>query len=136
MPLYWIGAFSEYAAVSENAAAKVPEYLSDEEAVKALTGGSRPDLKVVSAMLLKHREKMQAAQREMKENRNRAEQEDPNKKAAMAQADELRTRGEMYDGPKDEIRLMIIGRMAEWIDAEEDNRITIRYRVSLRTVYE
>lgn len=32
MPLNSIGAFAEYAAVSENAVAKVPEYLSDEEA--------------------------------------------------------------------------------------------------------
>ena len=32
MPLKKIGAFAEYAAVDQNAIAKVPEYLSDEEA--------------------------------------------------------------------------------------------------------
>ena len=52
----------------------------EEEAVKALTGESQLDLKVVNAMLLKHREKLEAAQREMEETRNRVEQEDQNKK--------------------------------------------------------
>ena len=38
----------------------------EEEAVKALTGESQLDLKVVNAMLLKHREKLEAAQLESK----------------------------------------------------------------------
>ena len=53
----------------------------EEEAVKALTGESQLDLKVVNTMLLKHREKLETAQREMEETRNRVEQEDQNKKA-------------------------------------------------------
>ena len=102
----------------------------EEEAVKALTGESQLDLKVVNAMLLKHREKLEAAQREMEETRNRVEQEDQNKKVTKAQVDELRTWGEIYDGAKDEIRHMIIGRLVERIDVEEGNKITIKYRVS------
>ena len=102
----------------------------EEEAVKALTGESQLDLKVVNAMLLKHREKLEAAQREMEETRNRVEQEDQNKKATKAQVDELRTWGEIYDGAKAEIRHMIIGRLVERIDVEEGNKITIKYRVS------
>lgn len=102
----------------------------EEEAVKALTGESQLDLKVVNAMLLKHREKLEAAQREMEETRNRVEQEDQNKKATKAQVDELRTWGEIYDGAKDEIRHMIIARLVERIDVEEGNKITIKYRVS------
>ena len=102
----------------------------EEEAVKALTGESQLDLKVVNAMLLKHREKLEAAQREMEETRNRVEQEDQNKKATKAQVDELRTWGEIYDGAKDEIRHMIIARLVERIDVEEGNKITIKYKVS------
>lgn len=102
----------------------------EEEAVKALTGESQLDLKVVNAMLLKHREKLEAAQREMEETRNRVKQEDQNKKATKAQVDELRTWGEIYDGAKDEIRHMIIGRLVEQIDVEEGNKITIKYQVS------
>ena len=98
--------------------------------MKTLTGESRLDLKVVNAMLLKHREKLEAAQREMEETRNRAEQEDQNKKATRAQVDELRTRGEIYNGAKDEIRHMILGSLVERIDAEEGNKSTIKYRIS------
>ena len=102
----------------------------EEEAVKALTGESQLDLKVVNAMLLKHREKLEAAQQEMEQTRNRMEQEEQNKKATKAQVDELRTWGEIYDGAKDEIRHMIIARLVERIDVEEGNKITIKYRVS------
>ena len=66
----------------------------------------------------------------MKETRNRVEQEDQNKKATKAQVDELRIWGEIYDGAKDEIKHMIIGRLVERIDVEEGNKITIKYRVS------
>jgi NADPH:quinone reductase-like Zn-dependent oxidoreductase len=48
MPLSRIGAFAEYAAVDENAIARVPEYLSDEEAASvpltALTAMQALDL--------------------------------------------------------------------------------------------
>ena len=43
--------------------------------MKALTGESQLDLKVGNAMLMKHREKLESAQREMEETRNRVEQE-------------------------------------------------------------
>ena len=81
-------------------------------------------------MLLKYREKPEAAQREMEETRNRVEREGQNKKAAKARVDELRAWGGIDDGAKDGIRRMIIGRLVERIDAEEGSRITIKYRVS------
>ena len=41
MPLKKIGAFAEYAAVEASAIARVPEYLSDEEAALSRSGASR-----------------------------------------------------------------------------------------------
>ena len=81
-------------------------------------------------MLLKHREKLEAAQLEMEQTRNRMEQEEQNRKATKAQVDELRTWGEIYAGAKDEVRHMIIARLVDRIDAEAGNKITINYRVS------
>ncbi len=47
----------------------------EEEVVKALTGESQLDLTVANSMLLKHREKLQTAQRAMEEAKARLEKE-------------------------------------------------------------
>lgn len=60
-----------------------------EEAVKALTGDSQLDPGVGNSMLVKHRAKLETAQRAMEDARTRMEAEKENAKATKAQIDEL-----------------------------------------------
>ena len=53
----------------------------EEEAVKALTGDSQLDLGVVNSMLVKHRAKLETAQRAMEDAKTRMEAEKENAKA-------------------------------------------------------
>ena len=100
--------------------------------MKALTGESQLDLTVANGMLLKHREKMQAAKQAMEEAKTRLEEEKSSAQRTKAQIDELVSWADCYAQADIETRHMIIARLIERVDVATGYKVHIKFRISLR----
>lgn len=103
----------------------------EEEAVKALTGESQLDLSFVNSMLVKHRAKLEAAQRAMENAEARLQTEKENAKEAKAQIDELLSWAECFDKTDVGTRHLIIARLIERVEVSSGYKIHIKFRISL-----
>ena len=100
------------------------------EAVKALTGESQLDLRVVNNMLLKHRARMDAASETMEESKARMEAEEQARKSNEIRVDEMLSWAERYDEADYEARHLIISALIERIEVRRDNQVDIFFRMT------
>jgi DNA invertase Pin-like site-specific DNA recombinase len=103
----------------------------EEEAVKALTGESQLDLAIINQMLIKHRAKLEAAQRAMDDAKARMETEKQNNKETIAQVDELRSWAACFDVANIETKHMIVARLIDRVEVSRDYRIHIQLKISV-----
>ena len=103
----------------------------EEETVKALSGESQLDLSVVNQMLLKHRGKLEAAERTMNDARAKLEAETANAKESKARIDELLSWAECYDAADISTKHMIVVRLINRVEVREGYKIHINFRISL-----
>ncbi|MBR3017905.1 MAG: recombinase family protein [Clostridia bacterium] len=104
----------------------------EEEAVKALTGESQLDLSVVNSMLVKHRAKLETAQRAMEDARTRMEAEKENAAATKAQIDELLSWAECFEAADIGTKHLIVARLIERVDVNTGYKVHIKFRISLK----
>ena len=104
----------------------------EEEAVKALTGESQLDLGVVNQMLMKHRAKLETAQRTMEDAKTRMEAEKENAKATKAQIDELLSWAECFDKADIGTKHLIVSRLIERVDVSTGYKVHIKFKISLK----
>ena len=104
----------------------------EEEAVKALTGESQLDLGVVNQMLMKHRAKLETAQRTMEDAKMRMEAEKENAKATKAQIDELLSWAECFDKADIGTKHLIVARLIERVDVSSGYKVHIKFKISLK----
>ncbi|MBR4457347.1 MAG: recombinase family protein [Clostridia bacterium] len=102
----------------------------EEEAVKALTGESQLDLGIVNSMLVKHRARLESAQRIMAESKAKMEAETANAKETKAQIDELLSWAECFDKADIETRHMIVARLIERVEVRTGYKVHIKFRIS------
>ena len=117
-------------AQQEHARAAKQVNALEEEAVKALTGESQLDMKVVNAMLLKHRARLEETQHAMDDAQASMMAEEANAKATKAQVEELLTWVQRYDKATIEAKHVIIANLVEKIEVNRDYEIKIKFRVS------
>ena len=103
----------------------------EEETVKALTGESQLDLSVVNQMLLKHRAKLEAAQKTMEDAKTRMEMEKASAKETKAQIDELLSWAECFDAADISTKHMIVSRLISRIEVNSGYKVHIVFRISL-----
>ena len=104
----------------------------EEEAVKALTGDSQLDLSIVNSMLVKHRAKLETAQRAMEDARTRMEAEKENAAATKAQIDELLSWAECFEAADIGTKHLIVARLIERVDVSTGYKVHIKFRISLK----
>ena len=104
----------------------------EEEAVKALTGESQLDLGVVNSMLVKHRAKLETAQRAMEDARTRMEAEKENAKATKAQIDELISWAECFEAADIGTKHLIVARLIDRIEVKTGYKVYIKFKISLK----
>ena len=104
----------------------------EEEAVKALTGESQLDLSVVNSMLVKHRAKLETAQRAMEDARTRMEAEKENAKATKAQIDELISWAECFEAADIGTKHLIVARLIDRIEVKTGYKVHIKFKISLK----
>ena len=104
----------------------------EEEAVKALTGDSQLDLGVVNSMLVKHRAKLETAQRAMEDARTRMEAEKENAKATKAQIDELISWAECFEAADIGTKHLIVARLIYRIEVKTGYKVHIKFKISLK----
>ncbi|MBO5570110.1 MAG: recombinase family protein [Clostridia bacterium] len=104
----------------------------EEEAVKALTGESQLDLTVVNSMLVKHRNKLQAAQTALEEAESRMQAEKANAKETKAQIDELLSWAECFEKADIGTKHLIVGRLIERVEVSSGYKVHIKFKISLK----
>ncbi len=104
----------------------------EEEAVKALTGESQLDLSIVNRMLLKHRAKLEAAQKAMEEAQTRMQEERENAKATKEQVEELLSWAECFDKADIGTKHLIVFRLIERVDVRTGYKVHIKFKISLK----
>ena len=104
----------------------------EEEAVKALTGESQLDLSVVNQMLLKHRAKLETAQRTMEDAKTRMQAEKENAKATKAQIDELLSWAECFDKADIGTKHLIVARLIDRVEVSSGYKVHIKFKISLK----
>lgn len=104
----------------------------EEEAVKALTGDSQLDLGVVNSMLVKHRAKLETAQRAMEDAKTRMEAEKENAKATKAQIDELISWAECFEAADIGTKHLIVARLIDRIEVKTGYKVYIKFKISLK----
>lgn len=104
----------------------------EEEAVKALTGESQLDLSIVNQMLLKHRAKLETAQKAMEEAQTRMQEEKENAKATKAQVEELLSWAQCFDKADIATKHLIVARLVERVDVSTGYKVHIKFRISLK----
>ena len=104
----------------------------EDEAVKALTGESQLDLSVVNQMLMKHRAKLESAQRAMEEAKTRMEAEKENAKATKTQIDELLSWAECFEKADIGTKHLIVSRLIERVDVSTGYKVHIKFKISLK----
>ena len=104
----------------------------EEEAVKALTGESQLDLGVVNQMLMKHRAKLETAQRTMEDAKTRMEAEKENAKATKAQIDELLSWAECFDKADIGTKHLIVARLIERVEVSTGYKMHIKFKISMK----
>ncbi len=100
------------------------------EAVKALTGESQLDLKVVNSMLLKHRAKLDGATTAMEEAKARIEEEAKSRKANEIRVDELLTWAERFDKASYEAKHLVISQLVDRIEVRPNYEVDIHFRIT------
>ena len=103
----------------------------EEEAVKALTGESQLDLSVVNSMLVKHRAKLETAQRAMEDARTRMEAEKENAAATKAQIDELLSWAECFEAADIGTKHLIVARLIERVEVKTGYKVHIKFIISI-----
>jgi hypothetical protein len=101
----------------------------EEEAVKALPGGSQLDLDVVHSMLVKHRVKLETAQRAMEDAKTRMEAEKEN---AKAQIDELRSWAECFEAADIGAEHLIVARLIDRAEVKTGYKVHIKFKISMK----
>ena len=104
----------------------------EEEAVKALTGDSQLDLGVVNSMLVKHRAKLETAQRAMEDAKTRMEAEKENAKATKTQIDELLSWAECFDNADIGTKHLIVARLIDRVEVRTGYKVHIKFKISLK----
>ena len=104
----------------------------EEEAVKTLTGESQLDLGVVNSMLVKHRAKLETAQRAMEDAKTRMEAEKENAKATKAQIDELISWAECFEAADIGTKHLIVARLIDHIEVKTGYKVFIKFKISLK----
>ena len=104
----------------------------EEEAVKALIGESQLDLSVVNSMLVKHRNKLEAAHAAMEEAQTRMQAEKENAKEVKAQIDELLSWAECFDKADIGTKHLIVARLIERIEVKTGYKVHIKFKISLK----
>ena len=104
----------------------------EEEAVKTLTGESQLDLGVVNSMLVKHRAKLETAQRAMEDAKTRMEAEKENAKATKAQIDELISWAECFEAADIGTKHLIVARLIDRIEVKTGYKVFIKFKISLK----
>ena len=99
--------------------------------MKALTGESQLDLGIVNSMLVKHRARLEAAQKIMAEAKAKMEAETANVKETKARIDELLSWAECFDKADIETRHMIVARLIEWVEVRTGCMVHIKFRIFL-----
>jgi len=82
-------------------------------------------------MLIKHRAKLEAAQRAMDDAKARMETEKQNNKETIAQVDELRSWAACFDVANIETKHMIVARLIDRVEVSRDYRIHIQLKISV-----
>lgn len=103
----------------------------EEEAVKALTGESQLDMKVVNQMLLKHRERLEKAQNTMEEAKARMDAEEASVQGTKAQIDELLSWAECFDAADISTKHVIITRLIDRVEVSEGYKVHIKFKISM-----
>lgn len=103
----------------------------EEEVVKALTGESQLDLAIVNQMLLKHRAKLEAAQRTMVDAKARMEEEKMNARETKTQIDEFLSWAECFDAANIETKHMIVARLIDRVEVSHSYKIHIKFKISI-----
>ena len=100
--------------------------------MKALTGESQLDLSVVNSMLVKHRSKLETAQRAMEDAKTHMEAEKENAKATKTQIDELLSWAECFDKADIGTKHLIVARLIERIEVKTGYKVHIKFKISLK----
>lgn len=104
----------------------------EEEVVKALTGESQLDLSIANQMLLKHRAKLESAQKAMDEAKVKLEAEQETAKETKAEVDELLSWADCYEAADISTKHVIVARLIERIDISSGYKVHIKFRISLK----
>ena len=82
-------------------------------------------------MLLKHRAKLEAAQRTMVDAKARMEEEKMNAKETKTQIDEFLSWAECFDAANIETRHMIVARLIDRVEVSHSYKIHIKFKISI-----
>ncbi|MBR6030269.1 MAG: hypothetical protein IKP40_14390 [Clostridia bacterium] len=86
---------------------------------------------ILKQMLVKHRARLEAAQKIMAETKAKMEAETANAKETKARIDELLSWAECFDKADIETRHMIVARLIERVEVRTGYKVHIKFRISL-----
>lgn len=96
-----------------------------------MTGESQLNLSIVNQMLMKHRAKLEVAQRTMDDAKAQMEEEQMNAKETKTQIDELFSWAECFDAANIETKHMIVARLIDRVEVGRGYKIHIKFKISI-----
>ena len=103
----------------------------EQEAVKALTGESQLDLKIVNSMLVKHRARLEDAQHALTDAQAKMASESQNAKETKKQVNELLSWADCFDKANNATKHMIMARLIERVEISSGYKVHIKFRISM-----